>query len=260
VLTGRGGGAIPRAAQDLRRRAVGPEQILRSRVMDSEENGPFSGWHVPCKEVMARRSGVNVRRCTADNNNRSIADNMTRMNQWLVAAGVAAVMSFGANQLSAQPDNAGPGGGGRPGRGNFDPAQMQQRMMERTKETLEVTDEAEWKAMQPLVQKVMDLRRQSFSGMGRGMFGRGPRGGDNPPGGDQAQQRRGGMFGTPSPEAEALQKAIDSKASKAEMKAALDKYQASRKASQAALEQAQADLRKVLTTRQEALATLNGLL
>ena len=196
---------------------------------------------------------------TIVNNNRSMRDNMTRMNHWLVAAGVAAVMSLGANQVSAQPDNAGPGGGGRPGRCNFDPAQFQQRMLERTKEMLEVTDDAEWKAMQPLVQKVMDLRRQSFSGIGRGMFGRGPRGGDNPPGGDQGP-RRGGMFGTPSPEADALQKAIDSKASKAEMKAALEKYQASRKANQAALEQAQADLRKILTTRQEAIATLNGLL
>lgn len=182
---------------------------------------------------------------------------MTRMNQWLVAAGVAAVMSFGANQVAAQPDNATPGGGARQGRGNFDPAQFQQRMLERSKEMLEVTDDAEWKAMEPLVQKVMDLRRQSFSGIGRGM--RGPRGGDNPPGGDQGP-RRGGFFGAPSPEADALQKAIDSKASKAEMKAALEKYQASRKANQAALEQAQADLRKVLTTRQEAIATLNGLL
>jgi hypothetical protein len=188
-----------------------------------------------------------------------------RINQWLVMAGAAAVMSFGANQLMAQPDNGGPGGqggpgGGRPGRGNFDPAQFQQRMLERYKETLEVTDDAEWKAMQPLVQKVMDLRRESMSGMGRGMFGRGPRGGDNAQSGDQGKQRRGGMFGTPSPEAEALQKAIDSKASKAEMKAALEKYVASRKTNQAALEQAQADLRKVLTTRQEAIATLNGLL
>ena len=186
---------------------------------------------------------------------------MTRMNQWLVAAGVAAVMSFGANQLSAQPDNAGPGGGGRQGRGGpFDPAQFQQRMMERYKEMLEVTDDAEWKAMEPRVQKVMDLRRESFSGMGRGMFGRGPRGGDNPPGGGDQGQRRGGMFGTPSPEADALQKAIDSKASKAEMKTALDKYVASRKAKQAELEKAQAALREVLTPRQEAIAALNGLL
>jgi hypothetical protein len=182
------------------------------------------------------------------------------MNQWLMVAGIASMMSLGANQVVAQPNNGGQGGGGRQGRGNFDPAQMQQRMLERTKETLEVTDDAEWKAMEPLVTKVMDLRRQSFGGMGRGMFARGPRGGDNPPPADQGQQRRGGMFGTPSPEADALQKAIDSKASKAEMKAALEKYQASRKANQAALEQAQADLRKVLTTRQEAIATLNGLL
>ena len=187
---------------------------------------------------------------------------MTRMNQWLVAAGVAAVMSFGANHAAAQPDNAPPGGGGRQGRGNFDPAQFQQQMMDRLKTTLEVTDDAEWKAMQPLVQKVMEGRRDSFSGMGRGMFGRGgPRGGDNAqPADQQGQQRRGGFGGTPNPEADALQKAIDSKASKAELKAALDKYQASRKAKQAALEQAQADLRKVLTSRQEAIATLRGLL
>jgi hypothetical protein len=138
---------------------------------------------------------------------------------------------------------------------------MQQRMMERYKEILEVTDDAEWKAMQPLVQKVMELRREAlFGGMGRSMFGRGPRGGDNPQPGDQSQRSRGGFGGAPNPEADALQKAIDSKASKAELKAALDKYVASRKAKEAALEQAQADLRKVLTTRQEALATMNGLL
>ena len=33
---------------------------------------------------------------------------------------------------------------------------MQQRMLDRYKEMLEVTDDAEWKAMQPLVKKVMD--------------------------------------------------------------------------------------------------------
>jgi hypothetical protein len=184
-----------------------------------------------------------------------------KLSQWLAMAGVAAVMSLGTNQLVAQPSNGGPGGGGRSGRGNFDPAQFQQQMMDRLKTNLEVTDDAEWKAMQPLIQKVMDLRRESFSGMGRGMSGRGgPRGGDNAQPSDQGQQRRGGFGGTPNPDADALQKAIDSKASKAELKAAMDKYVASRKAKQAALEQAQADLRKVLTTRQEAIATLNGLL
>ena len=185
-----------------------------------------------------------------------------RINQWIVMTGMAAMMSLGASQVLAQPNDGGKKGSGGPGgggRGGFDPAQMQQRMMERTKEMLEVTNEDEWKAIEPRVQKVRDLQRDSFSGMARGFFGRGPRGGDNRPPGDRGDQGRG-MFGAPNPEADALQKAIDSKASKAEMKAALEKYVASRKAKQADTEKAQAALRELLTPRQEAIATLNGLL
>jgi hypothetical protein len=135
-------------------------------------------------------------------------------------------------------------------------------MMDRMKEQLEVTDDAEWKALEPMVQGVMDARMASMSGMGRGMFGGGPRRGGNNNGNNGGDQpRRGGPFGQqPSPEADALQKAIDAKAPKAEIKAALDKYVAARKAKQAQLEKAQDDLRKVLTSRQEAIATINGLL
>lgn len=162
---------------------------------------------------------------------------------------MAAVLSLGLNQGLAQPDNQGP-----PRR--FDPAQMRERMMTRLKEQMEITDDTEWNAIQPLVQKVMDARMATMGGMGRGMFGP-RRGGDN--GGDQGQRR--GPFGQqPSPEAEALQRAVDSKASTAELKAAIAKYTAYRKAKQADLEKAQADLRKVLTARQEAIATLDGLL
>ncbi len=182
---------------------------------------------------------------------------MTNMNRWLVAAGVAAMMSFGANQLSAQPDNAGPGGGGRFGRGNFDPAQFRQRMMEMAKEGLEVTNDDEWKVLEPRIQKIMDARMQlGGGGPGRFMFRRN-RGGDGG-GGDRGPGR--GFGPPPSPEEEALQKAIDSKASKAEMKAALEKYVAARKAKQAELEKAQDALRQLLTPRQEAIATLYGLL
>jgi len=134
-------------------------------------------------------------------------------------------------------------------------------MMDRYKEILEVTDDTEWKAMEPMVQKVMEARRDTMGGMGGAMFRRGgPGGGGNAQPNDQKGQRRGMFGGTPNPDAEALQKAIDSKASKAETKAALDKYLPPRKAKQAALEQAQENLRKVLTSRQEAIATLNGLL
>jgi hypothetical protein len=192
---------------------------------------------------------------------------MMKMSQWLVMAGIASAVAFGADKLMAQ-DNAAAGGAGqdrqgRQGRGNFDPAQMQQRMMDAYKERLEITDDAEWKAIQPMIQKVMDARRDSLSGMARGMFGGGRnRGGDNAGGGGGGDRggRGGGFFGPPSPESEALQKAIDSKASNADLKAALAKFVEARKAKQAELEKAQADLRKVLSVRQEAIATESGLL
>ncbi len=130
--------------------------------------------------------------------------------------------------------------------------------MDGYKEQLEITDDTEWKAIQPLIQKVTDTQRAAFADMARGRFGGRNRGGGNSQ--DQGGRRGGGMFGTPSPEAEALQKAIDGKASKSELKTALENYQASRKAKQVELEKAQADLRKVLSMRQEAIATANGLL
>ena len=175
-----------------------------------------------------------------------------RINRWLLSAGMAAILCLGANQALAQANNP----GGRQGRGNFDPAQFRERMMQNLREQLEVTDDSEWK--EPIVQKVMDARMATAAGMGRGMFGRRRGGDNNGNGGDQPQRR--GPFGQSIPEADALQKAIDAKASKAEIKAALDKYVAARKAKQTELEKAQEDLRKVLTSRQEAIATLNGLL
>jgi len=185
---------------------------------------------------------------------------MKRMIHLLLAGSVVALLGLATGQVMGQDQGGGRGGrGGRGGPGggpgNFDPAQFQQRMMERYKERLEITDDAEWKAIQPLVQKVQDARMATMSGMGRGMFGRGPRGGGNQ--GDQQRPRFGPQ---PSPEAEALEKAVESKASSAELKSALQKYLDSRKKAQGDLEKAQADLRKVLTPRQEAIATLSGLL
>lgn len=150
------------------------------------------------------------------------------------------------------PDGGGQGGGR--GGFNFDPAEIQKRMVERTKEQLEITDETEWKAIEPLVAKVNESRFAAMAGgFGRGGFGRGGRGGDQGGGGTPP--------GMPAnPERDALQKAIDAKAPASELKSALAKFQEARKAKQAELEKAQGALRKVLTPRQEALAALNGLL
>lgn len=182
-----------------------------------------------------------------------------KLNQVLKTLSLAAFMAVLTHNVTAQDNNAdrprrnrdnqnGDQQGGPSGGRNFDPAEFQKRMTERLKEQLEITDETEWKALEPLVTKVSEARMQAFAGMGRGMRG-GRGGGPGGPGGAQA-----------NPAAEALQKAIDAKASNAETKAALDKFVADRKAKQAELEKAQANLRKVLTPRQEAIATLNGLL
>jgi hypothetical protein len=187
---------------------------------------------------------------------------MKRMTQMLAIAGVACVASFGSNKAYAQAQQD--TGGGRRG---FDPARMQefqQRRMDRIKEELEVKDD-EWTALQPLIQKVMDAQRAVFADrMGGFRGGRGGGGGADTAGGGGGNggggRRGGGAFGEPSPEADALQKAIESKASNSEMKAALAKYQDSRKAKQTDLETAQGNLKKVLTVRQEAVLTAQGLL
>ena len=186
-----------------------------------------------------------------------------KVNQLLTICGIAAALMLGAGTVSAQNDNGGNtgggggggGGGGFRNRGNFDPAQFQQRMMDNIREQLGFTNDTDWNAVQPLIQKVTDARRDVGFGGGMGrMFGRN-RGGGGGPGGV-----RGGFGPQPGPEAEALQNAIDANAPAAQIKDALAKYEAAQKAKQAKLIQAQEDLRKVLTVKQEAQATLLGLL
>ncbi len=183
-----------------------------------------------------------------------------KVNQLLTICGVAAALMLGAGTVSAQNDNGGNGGGGGGfRRGNFDPAQMQQRMMDNIREQLGFTNDTDWSAVQPLIQKVTEARRDVGFGGGMGRMFRGNRGGNGGPGGGPGGGR-GGFGPQPSPEAEALQKAIDDNAPAAQIKESLAKYEASQKAKQAKLSQAQEDLRKVLTVKQEAQATLLGLL
>src|SRR6266850_4739109 len=185
---------------------------------------------------------------------------MMKITRWFVMA----AMCSGAASLLAQ-DNAAPQGGGRQGRGGPPDAaqiqQWQQQRMEHYKEQLEIKDDGEWKAIEPLVTKVTEAQRAAFADRIRGAFGGGRGGRGGGPGGDpNAPRPRGGFGGEPSAEADALQKAIDGKAPNSEIKAALAKYAEARKAKQAELEKAQAELRKVLSVRQEALATMAGLL
>lgn len=186
-----------------------------------------------------------------------------------MAGGLGLALFLNAATLMAQDAPPAGGGGGRqrggPG-GNFDPAQMRERMLARYKEQLDVTSDDEWKLISSRIEKVTEARMAvGFGGMGRGMFGRGPGGPGGPggqgggPGGPGGGGRRG-FGGEPSAEEEALQKAIDGKAGADELKTKLAAVRDARKAKEAALEKAQEDLRKILTARQEAVAVLNGLL
>jgi hypothetical protein len=85
------------------------------------------------------------------------------------------------------------------------------------------------------------------------------------PGGDNnndagGRRRSGSMFGgEPNPDQEALDKAIDSKASKDVLKSAMAKVRASKKDKEAKLTAAQEELKKLLNTQQEAVALSMGL-
>ena len=179
---------------------------------------------------------------------------MKTFNQLSVVACAAFVMFLSASPVAAQQG---------PGRGNFE--EFRQRRMDEYRERLEIKGDDEWKAIQPLIAKVMDARRDvGFGGgFGFGRGGGGRRGGANADAqanGNNQGGRRGLPGGEPSLEAEELQKAIDSNASKDELKAKLTKFREARKEKEAKLAKAQEDLKKVLSVKQEAAAVLNGLL
>jgi hypothetical protein len=196
------------------------------------------------------------------------------MQKKLVKIGVAAcvlALAIGGLAVAQQGGGGGGrqrgqgGGGGGFGGGNFDPAQMRQRMMERMKEQLGVTDDAAWKVMEPRLQKVMDLNRQVQSGGGRGMFGMGGRGGrGGQGGGDNAPAERRGSG--PNGEQTALDKAMaqldtvlqKESASPEEIKTALTAVRSAREKVQTELTTAQDDLKKILTVRQEAMLVRMG--
>ena len=177
------------------------------------------------------------------------------------------LMCLSACSLMAQ----GGGGGGKKGGGRnnagganagFDPATIATARLDNLKTLLEITDDSEWAALQPLIQKVVDARtavQGDSPQMGRAAGGgRGGRGGAATQGG--VPSRGGALAGGTSPEITALQRAVDGDASKEDTKTVLDNLAAIRKAHRDALEKAQANLRMVVTVRQEAILTLNGYL
>jgi hypothetical protein len=191
----------------------------------------------------------------------------------------------GGNQGQGQ--DRGPGGGGGR-RGGFDPEQFRQRMNDRMKTALGASDD-EWKVLQPKIEKVMTLQRQSSGGRGMGMLfrgggGRGGPGGGGPGGGGPGGGGPGGgggvaggggfgggggAFGGPggpqddSPVAQKardLQQSIENNAGADEIKAKLTALREARTKAREQLTQAQGELKELLTAKQEAALVVMGML
>lgn len=147
------------------------------------------------------------------------------------------------------------GGGG----GVWDPKKMMQqfneRALENVRDGLGFTDDAEWSAVRPLVENLIELQQKNEQAAqqlrSRRFFGA-----NNP-----FMKNFGAAFkAQESPEQTALQQAVDDNAPAAQVRDAIAKFRAAQKEQQAKLEAAQANLRKVLTAKQEAQAILLGLL
>jgi hypothetical protein len=162
------------------------------------------------------------------------------------------------NSAPSDPNRRRPGGGdanggdngGKGGRGNFDPAAMQERL----REQFGVTDDAEWALIAERLTKLSEIRRSIGGGIGRGA----PPGGSPPAGGGGGPRTTRGPSG--NPEQDALRAAITDKLPDAEVKSRLDRLRDVRKQNETKLTKAQEELRAVLSVRQEAIAVMFGLL
>jgi hypothetical protein len=165
---------------------------------------------------------------------------------WMAAMVLGLMLALGGPAMAQDNQPA----GGRGNRGNFDPAQMRERMMTRLKEQLGANDE-EWKVLAPKVEKVMTAQTNSRGGGGFG-GGRGGRGGGG--GGDNAPQ-------TPVAKASAeLRAALEANAPAEEIAKKLAAYRDARNKAREELAAAQKELKELLTAKQEAQLVVSGTL
>lgn len=182
-----------------------------------------------------------------------------------VIAIFAGAMSLSLAGYASAQDNS--GGGNNPGqsqgnngadrgsRRSFDPAQFRQQMMDRMKENLGSSDD-EWKVIQPRLEKVMQLQRDTRGGGMSFMFGRSSsrdRGGD-----------RGSSSSSDSAVARAsadLRSALEDKSISAdEIAKRLANYRQAKEQAKQDLVKAQSDLKELLSQRQEAQLVMMGML
>jgi hypothetical protein len=213
-------------------------------------------WSSPMKSISRFVSLVPVVRCSSHRLFRAVSllASVSAFSVGVFAQNAAPNDQNGSRrQRGGDSANGGGDNGGKGGRGNFDPAQMQERL----REQFGVTDDAEWTLISERLTKLSEIRRTAGGGMGRGGPG-GPSGPGGGPGGPSSRGGRGGPSG--NPEQDSLRAAIMDKLPDAEVKSRLERLREVRKQNEAKVARAQEELRAVLSVRQEAVAVMFGLL
>ena len=179
---------------------------------------------------------------------------------------VGSAMSQPARRPGGDRAGADRAGGDRRGRdrGSRDPEEMRRRMEEwrqrgrdRMREQLGATED-EWKVLQPLIEKVQTVQRESrgsrfggfFGGRGRGRGGERRAEGDADPDRPEVEKKT-----------EALRSLLEDKASQAgAIKAALDALRKARLKAAQDLAMARKELQQVVSVRQEAQLVMMSIL
>ena len=158
-----------------------------------------------------------------------------------------------------QGGGGGGGGGGDRQRGNFNPAEFQQRMMERIKEQLKAPDD-EWQVLQPKIEKVFTAQRNSRAG---DMGGWGRRGGGGEGGGGDRQRENNNN----QPQSEVAKASADLRSairsenpSEQDIETKLAALRAAREKAAEELKTARQELKELISVQQEATLVLAGLL
>lgn len=193
----------------------------------------------------------------------------------MLMMGALAMPAMAQNDQTAPPpggntpgNTGGNNGGNNNGGGRrFDPSQFRQQMMDRIKQEMGATDD-EFAALQPKIEKVMQLNRDANGGgMGGMMGGRRNRGGNNA-GGANGTTASPNTQDPNAPQLSVVQQAqrdlrttLDNKDAKPEdIKAKLDALRDAKSKAKDDLTSAQKDLQSLLTQRQEAVLVMMGLL
>jgi hypothetical protein len=170
---------------------------------------------------------------------------------------LAVAFAMSGHKVMAQGGfGGGPGGGGGFGAMMGDPAQRAQMQVNALRDSLAVTNDAEWNVIAARLLKVVQLKSDnSMAEISKmmapmmAMMGGGPGGGI------------ANLLGIqPDRSADALQQALDNHGTLEQVKAALARFREAKKQKQAELTKAQDFLKEVLSIRQEAALVAAGYL